>query len=592
MSIERLQKATVAGVVAQQDEILQALQQFGHLHLIDLHTQPRDDMVSLAPAEYKEALRYLENGPEHRMQVESDPAFEPYAIARQVLSVRDEARTLHDREDFLEKRIDDLKPWGNFHLPDDTLYGERLWFYLVPNYQMAKIEQLELPWECVHRDNRFAYIAVISAQEPERKLLPVERTHTGSVPLEQLQKELFDIRMRLEDLAAERHALSRWILLLRRSLASIEDEDSRRLASLMALDNEQVFALQGWVPESQLDQLRAVASEHSLALALESPQPDELPPTLLSNPQAVAGGEEIVRFYQMPGYRSWDPSRIVFFSFALFFALILSDAGYAAMLGLLVFAYWRKLGRSETGRRMRALASTLTGTSLVYGVLVGSYFGAEAPFAPLASLQLLDLSNFDQMMKLSVVVGAGHIMLANIIAAWQQRTSLRACSNLGWVALLLAGLGYWLFEATILCVILAAIGLAAILLCSSARPWAWSALPWRLLDGLLAMTGISKVFGDVLSYLRLFALGLASASLALTFNQLAVDMAATGGAIGFLLQIMILVLGHLINFVLSVVSGVIHGLRLNLLEFFNWSLSDEGYPFQPFAKKEVEAWTT
>jgi V/A-type H+-transporting ATPase subunit I len=78
----------------------------------------------------------------------------------------------------------------------------------------------------------------------------------------------------------------------------------------------------------------------------------------------------------------------------------------------------------------------------------------------------------------------------------------------------------------------------------------------------------------------------------MTFNQLAIDVAAALPAIGLLFKVLILLAGHLINFVLTVVSGVIHGLRLNLLEFYNWSLADEGYAFQPFAKREVTSWIT
>ena len=109
---------------------------------------------------------------------------------------------------------------------------------------------------------------------------------------------------------------------------------------------------------------------------------------------------------------------------------------------------------------------------------------------------------------------------------------------------------------------------------------------------LKVMANVTKIFGDVLSYLRLFALGLASASLAITFNQLAADVGDALPGIGFLLHILILLAGHLLNFVLTVVSGVIHGLRLNLIEFYNWSLADEGYPFQPFSKQEVTPWIT
>jgi V/A-type H+-transporting ATPase subunit I len=91
----------------------------------------------------------------------------------------------------------------------------------------------------------------------------------------------------------------------------------------------------------------------------------------------------------------------------------------------------------------------------------------------------------------------------------------------------------------------------------------------------------------VLSYLRLFALGLASASLALTFNDLARQVADEVPGLGLLFAILILLVGHVLNLLLSVMSGVVHGLRLNFIEFYNWALLGEGYPFRPFKKKEA-----
>jgi V/A-type H+-transporting ATPase subunit I len=250
------------------------------------------------------------------------------------------------------------------------------------------------------------------------------------------------------------------------------------------------------------------------------------------------------------------------------------------------------MGESPTGLRLRALGVTLTLFSAVWGAMVGSYFGAAPPEA-LAGLKLFDMNDFDSMMKISVIMGAGHLVLANLITAWRSRGSLRLLAPLGWVVLILAGVSAWLRQQLDVEWVMLVAGMLAILFCSSDRPWQgaknWL---WRLIDGLMALTGLSKMFGDVLSYLRLFALGLASASLAITFNQLAGDVAAAVPGMGLFLEVLILLLGHLLNFVLAVVSGVIHGLRLNLIEFYNWSLADEGYAFQPFTKREVNPWTT
>ena len=114
----------------------------------------------------------------------------------------------------------------------------------------------------------------------------------------------------------------------------------------------------------------------------------------------------------------------------------------------------------------------------------------------------------------------------------------------------------------------------------------------RLVDGLKGVAGFSGMFGDVLSYLRLFALGLASGSLALTFNGLAAQVAGAGNrqGIAFLLGLLVLLLGHTLNLTLGIISGVVHGLRLNLIEFYKWSVFDEGKAFRPFRKKENVTW--
>ncbi|MET0088938.1 MAG: hypothetical protein ABW068_02775 [Candidatus Thiodiazotropha sp.] len=329
---------------------------------------------------------------------------------------------------------------------------------------------------------------------------------------------------------------------------------------------------------------------------MEEPTADEAPPTLLDNPPRMAAGQDLVDFYQTPGYRSWDPSRVVFLSFTLFFAMILSHAGYAFLLTLGLLAGWRKMGRSDTGRRLRILIATLCGGALVWGVMMGSYFGASPPPGSLGDrLKLLDINDFDSMMRLSVVIGVLHVALANAIMAWQNRGSPRAWTSLGWIGAVVGGLLVWLGLGDSpaaqlshsLGVVSLVAGLGCVFLFASQRPVNNAlGLLWRVLEGLAALTNVTKLFGDVLSYLRLFALGLASASLALTFNDLANQVAAAHTGLGLFFSLLILLVGHLLNILLSLMSGVVHGLRLNFIEFYNWGLSEEGYPFQPLRKKE------
>jgi V/A-type H+-transporting ATPase subunit I len=275
--------------------------------------------------------------------------------------------------------------------------------------------------------------------------------------------------------------------------------------------------------------------------------------------------------------------------------MILSDAGYALVLGLLLAAWWPRMGSSASGRRLRTLCAVLVTGALAWGVLAGSYFGVSPPAQGFwGHLKLLDLHDFDMMTRLSVGIGVLHLVLAHLEQAWLKRGRLVAWAHAGWIAAMLGAFIMWLGSAqgaprwpgeTGQWLLVP--GLVAVFVCSSERKVRdlHGAL-LRLLDGARALTGITRVFGDVLSYLRLFALGLASSSLALTFNDLARQAGQVEG-MGLLFAILILLAGHVLNLLLAVMSGVVHGLRLNYIEFYNWALSGEGYAFQPFKKKET-----
>jgi len=184
-------------------------------------------------------------------------------------------------------------------------------------------------------------------------------------------------------------------------------------------------------------------------------------------------------------------------------------------------------------------------------------------------------------------------VLAHLEQAWLKRNR-SALAHAGWVAAMLGGFAVWLGGDEGAPGWLGTsghwgigLGLLAVFAFASERAVhdLRGALLW-LLDGVRALTGVTRIFGDVLSYLRLFALGLASASLALTFNDLARQAGEVQGP-GLLYAILILLAGHLLNLLLAVMSGVVHGLRLNYIEFYNWALSGEGYAFQPFRKRET-----
>ncbi|SHE32728.1 V/A-type H+-transporting ATPase subunit I [Modicisalibacter ilicicola DSM 19980] len=592
MSIVPLRRVTLLGRHADKQGTLGELQRLGVMHLIDLGPEKSDAPAAAAVSDTRKALAYLLDCPIKRHQVANDPDFDHQAIVERALENQRRMRDLEDSIDFTRQRLKDLDPWGDFDFPPlESLAGHRLWFYEVPHYKARQLAQIALPWQEVHRDNRNRYIAVISQDEPAPDALPVPRTHTGSVPRHRLREKLQRLAVRLDEHTAEREALTRWIHLLHRHQAQAEDAANLARAQHLTRDLDAIFAVQGWVPKAVLDDVRRLAECQKLALLDEPVGPEDQPPTLLDNDERTAGGAEIVHFYQMPGYRSWDPSRVIFFSFAIFFAMILADAGYALLLLGAILFLSRRLERRRAGTRVRNLGFALVGFAFVYGVLAGSYFGwSPPPGSWLAHLWILDVNDFGQMMQLAIGIGLAHLIVANATVAWHHRGQAAVLAPLGWIVALMAGV--MLFYGITGGAIALTLGLIGVFVFTDTRPIHRPLdLLKRVGGGLYALTNVTRAFGDVLSYLRLFALGLASASLAVTFNQLAADAAAAFPGLGILLYALILIVGHALNFVLAVVSGVVHGLRLNLIEFYHWGISDEGYPFTAFAKTETTPWS-
>lgn len=591
MSIVTLNKATVYARASQLTTVLRRLQGLGFLHLIPLAKgeEIAAEKSAVTP-EAKEALTFLLQAPHKRNQLHNDRRFKADHVKSKALHLKARLKALKEERDRLKQRIAQLRPWGDFTLPPlEALQGYRLWFYTVPHHRMSELSGCGAIWQQVGRDHRFAYVVAISADEPDS--VPFDRTHAGTKSLSSYLSALETVENEIEDKEAERIAQTRWLDLYINSLDRLLDREALEQARREAYADSDVMAVQGWIPQAQAEALRTFCAEHGCALVLEAPRAEESPPTLLHNPAALSAGEDLLGFYMMPGYRQNDPSTLFFFSFALFFGMILGDAGYGALCAAATYALWRTMGRSPAGRRMRILLAALSATTLVWGVLIGSYFGlAPEPGSLMAFFHVMNVSDYDTMMALSIGIGGLHVILANLAVARQHfaaGTPEGMLAPAGWVLTVAGALwAYYMPQTHTAGFVAAGIGLLMVAAFTGSGQRGMR----RIGSGLIGLTRITSAFGDILSYLRLFALGLATSSMAIAFNDLAAQVAAQFAGVGLLLALIVLLIGHTLNLALGIVSGVVHGLRLNVIEYLNWGVPEEGYAFKPFRKKEKKRW--
>jgi V/A-type H+-transporting ATPase subunit I len=299
----------------------------------------------------------------------------------------------------------------------------------------------------------------------------------------------------------------------------------------------------------------------------------------------------------VPGYKEVDVSIYFLIAFALFFAMLVGDAGYGAMFLIITFLFRKKLSP-----QIRLLIYVLSVATMIWGIFSGTYFGSEQiaaiPFFKnliIPEIASFGADNISFMMHLSFLIGAIHLTIAHSIRFFQFVNSRRALSEIGWIAFVwglffvaeklvlgkeLPEWTHWLF--------IAGAGLVTLfsnegknfingMLISVAN------LPLSLING----------FSDIVSYVRLFAVGMATAAVASSFNNMILPEGVDRSFGEMLMAAVALLLGHGLNIVLALMAVMVHGIRLNMLEFAgHLGVQFSGQAYQPFklnaAQKERE----
>ncbi|MBC7158911.1 MAG: V-type ATP synthase subunit I [Porphyrobacter sp.] len=572
MSIAPLVRVDMVAALADRDRLLAELQTLGVVHLDVLDRTPPEAV----DAGFRAACAWLASAPQRRRPAIAPPDFDAAAVTREALALREQRRMLDEERAALTARMREVELWGRWTFRSISEHPQlRLWFFKLPARALTLLDGHI--WHEVRRVGGEHWVVIVAAEEPR---LPLPRVHIGARSLADLEARLAEVDTAIDDIEAARTSLTRWLPALEQARERLADAVARAAVAANVDLAGPVFALSGWAPAAALRRLQGFAEASGAALLARPPASDEQPPTLLDNPPRWRAGEALVQFFVTPDYRAWDPSALVAASFVFFFAVIVSDALYGLALLVLVLALGRRLRRSEGGGQLRRMGLLLALATLVWGVLVGVYGGAPPPAPWLARWQLIPGGDLDIMLTLSIAIGLVHLALANAIAAWRLWPARPFWGRIGWIVIFLAaGLAFGWPQMRPVAAWLGGAGLLVVLFGSSARS-GWGR---RLRDGLPQAARLVSALGDTMSYLRLFALALAGSALAAAFNGLARDAWTVPGA-GAVLGLLVLVIGHSLNLALSVASGVVHGLRLNYIEFFGWGLWGEGRPFRGFRR--------
>ena len=378
--------------------------------------------------------------------------------------------------------------------------------------------------------------------------------------------------------------------------------------------------LSGFIPSSDLAKLQTAAKEENWALAIDDPAEDDAVPTKLKNNKLVGLIYPLSDFLDVvPGYREYDISGWFLLFFSIFFGMIFGDAGYGALMVLMSVVMLiaglikRKAPKSETG-----LLFVLGLATMVWGTLTCSWFGIPVDKLPpvLVSLAFKPFSSayaaqseennalvVQNLQIFCFTLALIHLSIAHIKSILRNRRSLKLLGDAGslfmlWgmfyvVLNLIIGNARFSFDAPIpigflsgysfmhLVIVLLVGGFVLNFIFANYEGSVKQSIFASLQNIISVLLGIVNVFSDIVSYIRLWAVGLAGAAIASTVNTMASPLLRT--FILFVFGILLLVFGHGLNLILNALSVIVHGVRLNTLEFSgHLGMSWTGFKYKPF----------
>ncbi len=446
----------------------------------------------------------------------------------------------------------------------------------------------------VHRDCREVYQALAQRYSLEEVLFP-EKTGTPQEEMERLEE-------RLAAESAEKEALEERIkekIPLKPRLLALDDCLRNLLMKEEVKENflhtERVVAVEGWVEEARQEEvlrgLEVLGSD--LEVSFAPPDEDDVPPTLLLNRKHIKPAESLIHLFGLPNHAETDPTPFVAPFFIVFFGMCIADVGYGAILALATWWAQRKLDLSQAARRFFRLIVYCGIAAVVVGIFTRGYFGIESESLPgfLRFPGSLDvLLNPIPMMLICAALGLIHISLGVAIEMYDniRRNSLwvgfceQGTTLVMWLGLAVLALGAGVkipLVQTAGLMILAA-GAAGVIFLSNISS---KSVLGKFFGGLYNLYGLfGGTIGDVASYLRLYALGMATVAIGSVVNRMA-GMVLGIPVLGIIALIIILVGGHLFNLLINLLSAFVHPLRLQYVEFFGKFYEDGGEPFEPFA---------
>lgn len=604
-----MQKLTLYALKADRDALLLALQKDGSVMLepeAGSKALPGAEAVSAQLDKTGSVLQFLvQNGAKNPLfpqkEAVSYQSFlqesrEGRRLTEQLDTTASKIASLESEAAALQTQAESLEPWLQLDIP-----LEQLSFTETTHCHVGFLPEKELPafqegmqnlladWKTYGegQDGRALVVLAYNRDEEAVKHLLKEHDFSEAVlpkrsgTASQVQQELLQEAKEREDKIARLQQETRDTLPHKQQVELYYDQLSAAHDRLQngGVETVSAFKVQGWVRKDRTQRvekvIRSVTEAYQLTFA--DPAEGEIPPTVLENSKLVEPYESVVELYSLPKAGSIDPDAIMAPFHFIFFGMMMSDAGYGLVLTIMLYIALKKFKPTGFARQL-ALVIFFGGISTtIWGAMFGGWFGLE--WHPLL---FVPMNEPLKMLALCFGLGSIHLITGMLL---KTKMLLRdgdvmgaVCDQISWLIMFL---GFFLMALVPgpIGKYLAWLGAGIIVLFGGRDR---KGIISRLIGGLLSLYNISGYLSDLLSYSRIFALGLATGVIAMVINTVA-QMLWSAGPVGIVAAILVLLAGHYFNIIINVLGAFVHSSRLQYIEFFGKFYEAGGRAFLPLA---------
>ncbi len=608
--IEKMKMVYVVSSVSRKKEMLDGLKELGVLHLAEKKAADRavsERFMDLS----KTASTLLEYAPDKKNRG---------AVSEEILSDEDFAKLYESVREALDKKtdltqeistakaeMDRIQLWGDFSpaaVRELQETGLDIHFYRLGKNEYAALKSNEdiqfIRLASVEKMDTVAVLGKLPASIPATEFVLPEKG------VSELQEEISECNLGVADCDTVLKKAALYEKSFQAQMLAAQNAENYSSADETAESDGDLVWLSGYVPETEVEGFKAAAAKNGWAFGVtDVADDDEKIPTKVKYNKVSGLIKPVFDILGiLPGYRESDISLWFLLFFTLFFAMIIGDGGYGVIIlvGTLGF-----LAKSKKLNDATFLLLILSIATIIWGAVTGTWFGMESamkvPF--LKAMVIPSFANYPEyfgltgaqqqnvIMKFSFSIGAIQMALGSLISIKKKLSekNLSWVADLGWlfaiVAMYLLSLTLVIHENIPMVPIFVIVGVAFVLVVvfggmSPDKTFA-QGLKAGLADAFTVFLNTISCFGNVMSYIRLFAVGMAGLAISQSFN---------GMAAGFkgplvIVAVLIVVVGHLLNLVMCFLSVVVHGVRLNVLEFSGQAgLEWTGIGYEPF--KEMD----